>query len=181
MENLSAESLLKSVIDVHTAQILETIAGHLRRMPIFSRRALNLIQESQFGNLSKLGVQITPSRTVELLIEPITGRYALHRPSPSLMKGEHQINNTIDAPNKASDIISRIRLMTMQEEIEARAKSMGWDILKMLNLGQAGLKKWFGGIFPLYIMYLRKKSWTDNWVLAVSLGNAEDSWWIAEV
>ncbi|KAF3936931.1 hypothetical protein ABW19_dt0207325 [Dactylella cylindrospora] len=179
VENLSAESLLKSVIARHTAFVLETIRERLSMQPIFGSTALDLQLESETFNLSKLIVQLTPSRSLTVMIEPITGRFALQRPSNMVMRGENQLNQTPDAANKAHDLISRIRFMTMQEEIETRAKSMGWEILKMLSPKVQDLKKWFG-LATMYIMYLRKKSWAENWILAVCLGVTGDFWWIVE-
>ncbi|EPS44211.1 hypothetical protein H072_1795 [Dactylellina haptotyla CBS 200.50] len=180
VENLSAESLLKSVISKHTAVVLKTIYRHLNQLPIFSAHHLDLQLTSDTSSLSKLIVQLTPSRNLTVIIEPITGRFALQRPSHMVIRGENTLNQYPDAPGKAHETISRIRFMTMQEEIEGRARSMGWDILKMLNPKLPDLKKYFGSS-TMYIMYLRKKSWSENWILAVSLGVTGDYWWIVEV
>ncbi|KAK6536735.1 mediator complex subunit [Arthrobotrys megalospora] len=180
VENLSAESLLKSVIAKHTAYVLKSIYRHLNRLPNFSADHLDLQLTSDTSSLSKLTVQLTPSRDLTVIIEPITGRFALQRPSHMVIRGENGMNQLLDAANKAHETISKIRFVTMQEEIELRAKSMGWEILKMLNPKIADLKKFFGSA-TMYIMYMRKKSWSDNWILAVSLGVTGDYWWIVEI
>jgi len=114
------------------------------------------------------------------MIEPITGRFALKKPSAMVMRGERMLNDLPDPAAKAHETIMRIRFMSMQEEIETRAKSMGWDILKMLSPRLQDLKKWFGALTS-YLMYLRKQSWTENWIIVVSLGTTGDFWWIAEM
>ncbi|EWC46810.1 hypothetical protein DRE_04055 [Drechslerella stenobrocha 248] len=180
VENISAESLLKSVIAKHTAVILRNIHRNLSQFPIYTASHLDLQLQSEACDLSKLVVQLTPSRNLTVIIEPITGRFALQRPSQMVMRGEINLNQFPDAAIKAHETISRIRFVTMQEEIETRARSMGWEVLKMLNPKLTDLKKHFGSA-TMYIMYLRKKSWSDNWILAVCLGVTGDFWWIAEV
>ncbi|KAK6355055.1 mediator complex subunit [Orbilia brochopaga] len=180
VENLSAEALLKSVIARHTAVVLKHISRSLSQLPIFSANHLNLQIQPDPSELSKLVVQLTPSRNLTVIIEPITGRFALQRPSHMVIRGENTLNQFAEAAIKAHETISRIRFMTMQEEIETRARSMGWEILKMLNPKMTDLKKYFGSA-TMYIMYLRKKSWSDNWILAVSLGVTGDFWWIVEI
>ncbi|KAK6539604.1 mediator complex subunit [Orbilia ellipsospora] len=180
VENLSAEALLKSVIYHHTTVLLKTIYRNLNQFPIFSTSHLDLQLATDTSSLSKLIVQLTPSRNLTVMIEPITGRFALQRPSHMVIRGENTLNQNYDAAVKAHETISRIRFMTMQEEIEGRARSMGWETLKMLNPRMTDLKKYFGSS-TMYIMYLRKKSWSDNWILAVSLGVTGDFWWIVEV
>ncbi|KAF3902458.1 hypothetical protein ABW21_db0201735 [Orbilia brochopaga] len=170
----------ESIPTRHTAVVLKHISRSLNQLPIFSVNHLNLQIQSDPSELSKLVVQLTPSRDLTVIIEPITGRFALQRPSHMVIRGENTLNQFAEAAIKAHETISRIRFMTMQEEIETRARSMGWEILKMLNPKLADLKKFFGSA-TMYIMYLRKKSWSDNWILAVSLGVTGDFWWIAEV
>src|SRR2546421_8702105 len=125
--------------------------NNLSQCPIFPPRSLKLRVDRTNSSLSQLRVQLTPSRLLTTLIEPITGRFGLQKPSPMVMRGERYLNEITDPATKAHETILRIRFMTMQEEIETRARSMGWDVLKMLSPRMQDLKRWFGSA-TMYLM-----------------------------
>ena len=90
------------------------------------------------------------------------------------------MNSQPDPARKGHETIVKIRFTAMQDEIEMRAKSMGWEILRMINIRFTDLKRWFGSS-AMYLMYMRRNSWAENWIIAVSLGVQGDHWWVVEM
>ncbi|PWW75148.1 MED14-domain-containing protein [Tuber magnatum] len=166
---LSAENLIKTVIAMHTKHILTSIQSRLAHSPVFPLSAMVLTAHPTDSFNSSLKLQLTPSIPVKLLIEPITGRFALHPPA---MAAAH-------APTCIEDLI-KLKFVLTQEEVETRARSMGWEVLKMLKFRKEELK----GFFPSttkYISYLRREGWGKEWVIAMVLADTGQTWWVAKV
>lgn len=76
--------------------------------------------------------------------------------------------------------ILRLRWIVLQQEIESRAKSLGWEIMRMMNIDLQVIKKRFGAT-TRYLTYMRRKSWKKNWIVVVVLGDLGETWWVAEM
>ncbi|CAZ83188.1 unnamed protein product [Tuber melanosporum] len=174
---LSAENLIKTVVAMHTKHILTSIRGRLAHSPVFPLSAMVLTTHSTDSFNSSLKLQLTPSRPIKFLIEPITGRFALH---PLTMVSTHVEAAMNNSPTGVEEVIIRLKFVLTQEEVETRARSMGWEVLKVLNIRKEELK----GFFPnstKYITYLRRKGWGKEWVVVMVLAETGQTWWVAKV
>ncbi|KAL7268399.1 mediator complex subunit [Rhizina undulata] len=175
--NLSAEGLVKRVVALHTKWLLHQTRERLIQSPLFSGNGRVVMRSHETDSFkSFLKIQITPSRTIKLLIEPITGKFAIQKPTPITT----QIEQWMNTRNTPASEIFRMKFHMMQEEIESRAKSMGWEILKMLKIPKEELKLFLPNT-TRYISFMRRECWRKEWVVLVVLADAGESWWVAEV
>ena len=57
--------------------------------------------------------------------------------------------------------IAHARFASMQEEIESRAKSLGWELMKKMNVERQVIARWFG-TSTLFLTYMRRMSWRSG-------------------
>lgn len=174
---LSAENLVKTVIAMHTKYILTSIRDRLANSPVFPLSSMILSIHPIESFDSSLKLQITPSRPLSIMVEPITGRFALRPMTPMVFQVEAGMNTSIVG---VEDLIVRLKFLSTQEEIEKRASSMGWEILKVLHIRREELKTYFPTTTK-YMTFLRKKAWDKQWVVAMVLADTGESWWVAKV
>jgi mediator of RNA polymerase II transcription subunit 14 len=174
---LSAETLVKTVIAMHTKHILTSMRNRLANSLVFPQSSMVLTTHPTDSFNSSLILQLTPSLPMKILIEPITGRFAV-RP-PSIMTTQVEIGMNKSAMN-IEELIVRLKFLVTQEEIESRARSMGWEILKMLNIRREELKAFFPSTTK-YMTFLRRKGWGREWVVVMVLADTGESWWVAKV
>jgi mediator of RNA polymerase II transcription subunit 14 len=177
--NLSAEKLVKTTISMHTKHILKTLQLKLYSIPLFKTPGtVTFVQHPTDSLETYLKIQLTPSKECKVLIEPITGRFAIQKPSEKAAKLEMDINNSPIA--RAAEYVSRFRGLVLQEEVEQRARSMGWDVLKFLQLRKEELKPHFP-TNTQYLLYIRRRGWLPNWVIAFVLSDTGESWWATQM
>lgn len=174
---LSAEQLLKTVIAMHTSHILTSIRDKLLPLPMFPQSSLVLNTHPTDSFNSSLKLRLTPSRSIKVLIEPITGRFALQRPTAMSMQAAAGMNGD---PALVNDLLVRLKFVVMQEEIESRARSMGWEILKMVNVRREELKHFFPST-TRYMTFMRRKGWKKEWVITVILGDTGESFFVSKM
>ncbi|KAF8456761.1 mediator complex subunit MED14-domain-containing protein [Kalaharituber pfeilii] len=181
---VSAEELIKTVTALHAKHILTAIRDNLAAMPIFPQSCLSLMTSDTDSFKSSLNIQLTPTRLLTVQIEPITGRFALQQPHPRVMRAEGVLNDPKSdlKPDWSSmgQNFARLRFLMLQEEIEMRAKSTGWEIMKLMQIDPNTLKEWFGPATK-YLTYMRRKSWKKNWIIVIVFGDLGESWWVAEI
>lgn len=176
--NLSAELLMKTVIAMHTTDILTTLRLKLARSALFAAAGVVTLKTHPTDSFeSYLKIQLTPSRYCKVLIEPITGRFALQKPSERAAKLEYDMNTR---PAHAHESLTRFKFLIMQEEVEHRARSMGWEILKTLNIRADELKRNFPSD-SRYMLYMRRTGWDKSWILAFVQQDSGESWWATEM
>jgi mediator of RNA polymerase II transcription subunit 14 len=175
---LSAETLMKTVIAMHTKHILISLRDKLVHSPLLAvPGTMTLATHPTDSFESYLKIQLTPSRQCKVLVEPITGRYALQRPSERAAKVEHDMNMR---PSNAHDLLLRFKFVAMQEEVEHRARSMGWEILKSLSIRPEELKHNFPSN-SRYMLYMRRKGWHKNWIITFVQQDSGESWWATKM
>lgn len=176
--NLSAETLMKTVVAMHSNYILENIKNKVALSigPSNSRQlALKMHPTDSFE--SYLEFQLTPSHKSRLLIEPITGRFALRPQTHLTIQAETQMNM---APHIAHETLIRLKFLATQEEVSEAAKSTGWEIARTLSIKKEELKQYFPST-TRYMLYLRRKGWSKNWMVTFVLEEQQCSWWITEM
>jgi mediator of RNA polymerase II transcription subunit 14 len=175
---LSAETLMKTVIAMHTKHILATLRDRLVQTPLLAAPGIITLATHPTDSFeSYLNIQLTPSRDCKVLVEPITGRFALRRPSERAAKVEYDMNMR---PANAHESLQRFKFVAMQDEVEHRARSMGWEILKSLSIRQEELKHNFPAN-SRYMLYMRRKGWRKNWILTFVQQDSGESWWATQM
>lgn len=175
--NLSAETLVKTAIAMHTDHILTALQEKLFRSPLSAPGVVTLVTHPTDSFESCLKIQLTPSRECKVLVEPITGRYALQKPSERAAKMEYEMNSR---PAQAADLLLRLKNIAMQEEVEQRAKCMGWEMLKSLSIRPEELKQKFPPN-TRYILHMRRKGWNKDWIITFVQQDTGESWWVTEM
>lgn len=179
---LSLQKILKQVIAMHTNSIFEQVATKLRDGLVYSNKILMLRHVTSVSEPldATLFVQLTTSKAVKMVQEPVTGRFALQPSSLLHSQKEKELNSLADPASEISARLASLRAIVSSEEVETRAQSDGWEGLKSLNPGQETR----GRLFPrdtLSIRFFRRKDWSRSWVLAFTTSLMRDSWWIVEL
>lgn len=175
---LSAETLIKTVIAMHTNHILGALHARLIESELFKAPGIVTLKRHRTDSFeSYLKIRLTPFRTCKILVEPITGRFAVQKPTQVATQVENSMNSQ---PAGAREIIIRYKFLEMQDELKQRARHMGWEILDALQLKREELKQWFPP-HTKYMNYLRRQGWGKEWVIAVVYEEAGTSWWVAEM
>ncbi len=179
---LSLQRILSQVIAMHTSFIFEQTANRLRDGLIYSNRLLNLKNVPSVTEPldATLLVQLTTSKAVKLIQEPVTGRFALLPSSPLYSHVEQRLNSLQDPAGEATAQLANLRAVVSIEEVEMRAQSYGWEVIKSLNPGQEVMRR----LFPretLRITLFRRKSWSQAWILAFTASLTKDTWWVVEL
>ena len=180
--NLSFQRILKQIIAIHTTFVFEKAADQLRGGLIYSNRLLMLRHTaSTIEPLdAALYVQLTMLKAVKIIQVPVTGRFALLPSSQLYSRAEIELNSLSNPTSEISARLANLRSNVSQDEVEIRAKILGWEAVKSLNPGQETMRR----LFPrdtLRTRFFRRKSWNNSWILVFTSSLMGDSWWIAEL
>lgn len=181
VKNLSTEALLTDVVDRHIAIILTSIHDKLLTAARFKPREASMILDVSRSDpaASRLTMQVGYRSQATLLLEPMTGVFALKPHSRFTIQYEHQLNNGKNAAEDGAACLENVRCALMEDEINRRGSCMGWLARKSpLNLEEmrsvTKLREWTRAI------WLQKDGWGGNWFVVVFLGLGGDEWWLLE-
>lgn len=180
--NLSAESLLKTVIAMHVNFILTTIHQQLDARPLFAdgEASLSLLKSSDEPAESLLRVQLTSKEHLSVSVEPITGRFIFGPASMMITPLEHQFNNKSKDPARdAQGWIESIRYRTVDFEITSHAMSVGWRRVNMPPLTEDVMKTKFPKD-TAQLTWFQRPSWKRDWFMVVSFSMSGERWWLIE-
>ena len=178
---LSLEKTLKQVIAAHTTQVLQQMAIRLKEGLLYSERLLKLRHtgsklEPQDASLL---VQLTPSKAMKMVENPITGKFALLPASPLFYRAEQGLNALPNPGAEASLRIGNLRCTVAQEEVEFYARNAGWEKANSLDPAQEAVRRHFPRNVSKF-GFFRRSNW-KSWVLAFTTSLMGDSWWIIEL
>jgi mediator of RNA polymerase II transcription subunit 14 len=183
VDEISTEALLKSVIARHIGHYLISAYEKLKVMPLYANRTLGLnLSLSQTEPIqSQLVMQCTKQETITMRIEPISGHFSIGPVSQAAAQIEWTLNNkTVDPANHAHEWLTQLRCSFVAQDILLRGLTMGWE--KPANLG---LK--FEEIKPivpkgtLQMTWLKRKEWSQDWYVGVSIGMSGEQWWLFQM
>ena len=181
VKNLSTEALLTDVVDRHIAIILTSIHDKLLTAARFKTREASMILDVSRSDpaASRLTMQVGYRSQATLLLEPMTGVFALKPHSRFTIQYEHQLNNGKNAAEDGAACLENVRCALMEDEINRRGSCMGWLARKSpLNIEEmrsvTKLREWTRAI------WLQKDGWGGNWFVVVFLGLGGDEWWLLE-
>ena len=182
MANLSAEELIRSVIGLHVGYILRSMKNNLKSRPLFSGKelAVKLRKSSDANGEPELVVQLTRSSTITILIEHITGKFAINPASSMVLNLESLLNSrTMDPATNGHDFITNLHSAMLVQETRATALTVGWELANP-RLQQDEVKT-FIPKGTLQMSWFRIPGWTPNWFLALGSGTSGESWWLVSV
>lgn len=172
-ETLSIESVLRSVVAIHTSHLLRLAYDRLRSEALFASGQLSI--EAQLSTIEPgnchLHVQLTPSRHLDAFLEPVSGSTSIHT-KPSLL-------SRLEKGGASDDLvirISRLRCIAAMEEIESNTKTLGWE-----SVDHRKFKVDIQGLFPRNILrasFFRNRLWSPSWIIAATTSLSGDDWWI---
>ena len=182
LDNLSLAAILKQIIEKHTNSIFQEVAAKLREGPLYSQRLLSLKQSLSGAESidAALLIQLTASKAVKIIQEPVSGRFALLPATSMHSRAEWELNNLISPATDTSSKIATLRAIASQEEFDTRARCFGWECVRSLNLDQETRAR----LFPrdtLRLSFFKRRTWSSNWILALTTSLQGDFWWIAEL
>lgn len=183
LANLSMESILKHVIALHSNFILQSICDKLSQDAPYASNTLSMALSTSLTDAvyNSLMVQLTPSKNLTVAIEPPSGNFALRPTSPAAYtRVERDMNNLPHPAIDAHTRLASLRWIVTQEDIASRARCTGWELVKGRRVKQEDMERWFPR-GTQRVFFLRRKSWSSNWLVACSSSRGGESWWIVEV
>lgn len=180
--DISAESLLKTVVAKHVNHILTSTYERLREKPMFASHEafLSLSTSATEPAESELKVQLTSDRYLTVTIEPITGRFILGPSSRLAVEFGYKLNeNTHDPAANAHSCIEELRQRAVMDDIVVRGLSLGWNRVKNPGIKPDDLRS----VVPkntAQVLWLHRAGWAKNWHFAVSMSMNGDRWWLIE-
>jgi mediator of RNA polymerase II transcription subunit 14 len=180
--NISAQSLLRTVIANHINHILTSMFEKLQAKPIFSNREaiLSLSVSLDEPGDSKMRVQLTNKTTVSVGIEPISGRFYFSPTSRIATEWEYRLNNRCQDPtDDAHKYIEHLRCLTIMSESITHATSVGWKRVDSPGLKTYDLESILGGDI-LHYGWFRRPNWNKQWTALLALGMGGERWWLIE-
>uniref|UniRef100_A0A093VTX9 Mediator of RNA polymerase II transcription subunit 14 n=1 Tax=Talaromyces marneffei PM1 TaxID=1077442 RepID=A0A093VTX9_TALMA len=173
-ESLSMESILRSVIAIHSSHILRAVYERLRTQNLFANHRLSInmqMSKTEPGNC-RLNVQLTETRYLNASLEPVSGAMCIHTIPSLLCRLDKGSTSDDDFVNR----ISRLRCIAAMEEIESDAKIFGWE-----SVDHRKFKVDIRRVFPSNILrasFFRNRLWGNSWIIAATTSLSGDDWWI---
>ncbi|KAM0278371.1 hypothetical protein ACHAQH_005191 [Verticillium albo-atrum] len=183
IQDLSAETLLKSAIAKHVEHILSSIHDKLAAAPRFvQRQAFMRLDISRSEPLdSSLEMQLGCNQKVKLLIEPITGFAAVQPHTRCGLQGESRINHGgKDPAEDGVACLENIRWGYVVDEFNRRGRSSGWVMTKV-PVGNEEVKRLIKTREPFQPVFFQRRGLGQDWFVMMSLSLAGDEWWLIEV
>jgi mediator of RNA polymerase II transcription subunit 14 len=184
--NISAETLLRTVVGKHSAYILESMHSKLRAGALYANRDLGLsLQISDTDPAeSVLKVQLTNEDVLSIQIQPITGRFVLSPASQIMGQLENTLNTECSNPvANGHTLIEHLRSIVIVESIKSRAVTVGWEVARNPGFSSPSLKDELKEAFKgrlakdyKQILWLRRPAWDGEWYLAVFSGISGEQW-----
>ncbi|KAL9133293.1 MAG: hypothetical protein Q9175_005525 [Cornicularia normoerica] len=182
LDQLSLLNIVNQIIAQHTNYIFQEMATRLNEMSLYSGGFLRCKRNSSTTEPldASLLVQLTTSKAVKVVQEPVSGRFAVLPASRLSSRAEYELNRLAFPATEGASPLAYLRSIASQEEVDASARSMGWEPVRSLNPGQETRQR----LFPSATQktnFFRRQAWSASWILAFTTGLEGDSWWIVEL
>ncbi|KFY13905.1 hypothetical protein V492_02979 [Pseudogymnoascus sp. VKM F-4246] len=183
LTTLSVEELLRSVITMHVSHILESMHKSLKTKPLYENRdlVLSFKKPTTAEKEPELHVQLTSQYQISVIVEYITGKFAISPSSRLTSQTEYRLNNqTVDPASNGHEYIENLHCALISEDTVNRAYTVGWQPVRNPRLPQDELKP-FLPRDTLQLTWFKKPGWDPNWYLALSSGMSGERWWLIEI
>ncbi|KAI6103423.1 mediator complex subunit MED14-domain-containing protein [Pisolithus sp. B1] len=146
-ENLDFEGMLVRVIHAHTRSILLSFQSQLQNGParnVFSPEGKVTLDSR--GDYHQLRVHLCADEVAVISIDTRTGRMNLRDTGDLAAAGRWPRFATItdvlnESPNKLLEALSRLRLLTITDSVEQKAKYLGFQVFRHRNFSTEELHK----------------------------------------
>lgn len=181
VDNLSAETLLKTIVGRHIEFILTSIHDKLQQAPRFRNRESGMVLRIAPSDpaASSLTMHIGYNNSATLLIEPTTGLFAVKPHSKFTIQYEHQLNNGKTLAEDGVSCLENVRCSVMEDELNRRGSCMGWSTKKG-PLNNEELRSALKVRDWTRTIWLQRDGWGGNWFVLVLLSLGGDEWWLLE-
>lgn len=179
---LSLLDVLKQIVAQHTNYVFQEMAAKLNETSLYSGGFMRCKHNSSTTeplDVSLL-VQLTTSKAIKVVQEPVSGRFAVLPASHLNSRAEYELNRLASPAIEGASSLAHLRSIASQEEIDASARTMGWEPVRSLNPSQETMRR----LFPKDTQrtrFFRRQAWSVDWILAFATGLDGDSWWIVEL
>ncbi|TWU75398.1 mediator complex subunit [Metarhizium rileyi] len=181
VNELSTEALLTNVIARHIEHILTSIHDRLLSATRFKNHEASMALRISRTDpaFSCLTTQVGHSGEASMLLEPMTGVFALKPPSRFTIQPEHQLNLGKNPAEDGLNCLESLRCAIMEDELHRRATLMGWVVRKAPMAAEEvkaaiRVREWTRSI------WLQKDGWGPDWFVIVVLSLSGDEWWLLE-
>jgi mediator of RNA polymerase II transcription subunit 14 len=173
--DLSMEQILKRVIALHTTQILQSTIDHFdSRLSIQSS-----FSASEPTDCSFTAILGTPSNSVTLSLESVTGKHIVQPASALSARAESAMNSGRE-PLHIAGILTSMLSQNLRDKIQRTAQQLGWQQIVKQAIRPDTIRTAVGKNITEYAMYT-PRGWTSTWTLAAVIDTAGESWWIFEM
>ncbi|KAH7181580.1 mediator complex subunit MED14-domain-containing protein [Fusarium sp. MPI-SDFR-AT-0072] len=181
-DNLSAETLLKTVIGRHVEFLLGSIHGRLQAFPRFQNRDAAMILNISHDDpaTSFLSMQVGYKDSASLLVEPTTGVFAVKPHSKFTIQHEHLLNNGKNPADDGATCLENVRCGVMEDELIRRGSTTGWNTKKS-PMSKDELRSLTNTREWTKTIWLQRTGWDPNWFVMVMLSPSGDAWWLVDV
>lgn len=180
-KNLSAETLLRTVIGRHVEYILRGIHEKLLALPRYKEEKFKtqLYISPDDPAESTLKVQAGRKIHIHLTMEPRTGAFAIKPSMVVTFESQRRLNHAVDQIDAGFMCIEDIRASIQENEVKRRAGPQGWHLTKPL-LKEDELRGIVMTREPMRTVWLQRRDWPDHWSLVMILSHSGDQWWLIE-
>ncbi|PGH11228.1 hypothetical protein AJ80_07233 [Polytolypa hystricis UAMH7299] len=178
LQNLSMESLLRSVISLHISHTLRSAYAKLCETRLYGDGTLHIgLQMSSIEPADCcLEMQLTMGRRLKMTLESFTGA-AVYQTVPLLLNRQDTEYNMDRSPlEEVTSRIYRLRSAAVMEEFDAHIKCLGWKTVNPRGVRTEDLRR----AFPprvIRFMVVRCVDWRRDWVAAQTSGPDGDNLW----
>lgn len=182
LDVLSMADVLKQIIARHTSYILTEVAAKLSESVLYSGGSLRLKHTSSHTEPvdASLLIQLTVSKAIKIIQEPVSGRFAVLPASQLNSRAEFELNRLASPATEAFAQIAYLRSLASQEDVEMYARCVGWELVRSLNPSQETMQRFFPK-GTQRIKFFRRQNWSPSWILAFSTSLEGDFWWVVEL
>ncbi|KAJ8102525.1 mediator complex subunit MED14-domain-containing protein [Lipomyces tetrasporus] len=171
---ISAQTVLSQVIIYHIQQLLAAILTAFLSSPIYKSLSDLITPVSD----TKLKIKLTPSLTTYLTVEHLTGRMVLEGTTDLIASAEQALNAQTDIQS-STQILTTLRHLSIQREIEDLVKSAGWDVIKLTNIRADDIRQKYG-VGVRQTTTIRQRHWIRGWFIVVTISDSTISLWFSE-
>ena len=182
LDNLSTETLLTDIVSRHVEHILTSIHNKLAGTARFRSKqaAMSLSICSKEPSLSVLSTRVgRGTQDVSLIVEPMTGVFAVKPPSKFTIQPEHALNNGHNPTDDGVTCLEQVRCAILEDELHRRSACAGWHVRKS-PISPDELRSVIKSREWTRAVWLQKSGWSAGWFVAVVLGLGGDEWWLLE-
>lgn len=129
----------------------------------------------------KIKLFLTHSKFTIFSIDKLTGRTILTNSTKIISSFEAGLNDVSDKSQQVTEILLKLRYVSIQEEIMTKARSAGWIAKAGMSFTAEVIKTKFAADTK-QVFCLRQSSWPSMWFLLVTIGaNSIPRWWLTKL